>query len=222
LWLFVYYSIIVVIYIIVIIVLIGILNRSRASKESVDVDTEDDDETKPADSSPQSAGKSDTKRVNAKGLSVLRNGVVSMRDLELSADRPTKSRDPDACKLFDTSLTFSKAFQLFSLVHFGKNNPVEKVRDEDARRLLMRCAAKYAMNEVNHVEFFNNPSEQISAFGIGMARNLQQALRYGLYGVTMNFLSEKVFTPRDLYASDAVKKHLGLTGPNDGRCILDM
>jgi hypothetical protein len=78
------------------------------------------------------------------------------------------------------------------------------------------------MNEVNHDDFFNNPSEQISAFGIGMARNLQQALRYGLYGVTMNFLSEKVFTPRDLYASDAVKKHLGLTGPNDGKCILDM
>jgi hypothetical protein len=39
------------------------------------------------------------------------------------------------------------------------------------------------MNEVNQDEFFNNPSEQISAFGIGMARNLQQALRYGLYGV---------------------------------------
>jgi hypothetical protein len=87
-------------------------------------------------------------------------------------------------------LTFSKAFQFFSLVHFGKNHPVEKVRDEDARRLLMRCAAKYAMNEVNHVEFFNNQSEQISAFGIGMARNLQQALRYAWYGVT-NELSQR-------------------------------
>ena len=213
-------------YIIVIIVLICILNRSRQSKESVDYETEDDDEAKTADSSPQSAGKSAVKsaakKVNAKGLSVLRNGVVSMRDLELCADRPAKSRDPDACKLFDASLTFSKAFQFFSLVHFGKNHPVEKVRDEDARRLLMHCAAKYAMNEGNLAAFFKNPPEQISAFGIGMARNLQQALRYGLYGVTMNFLSEKVFTPRDLYASDAVKKHLGLTGPNEGKCILDM
>ena len=209
-------------YVIVIIVLIFILNRSRTSKEPVDVDTEDDDETKTADSSPQSAGKSAAKKINAKGLSVLRNGVVSMRDLELCADRPTKSRDPDASKMFGASLTFSKAFQFFSLVHFGKNHPVEKVRDEDSRRLLMRCAAKYAMNEVNLDEFFNNPPEQISAFGIGMARNLQQALRYGLYGVTINFLSEKVFTPRDLHASDAVKKHLGLTGPNDGKCILDM
>ncbi len=53
---------------------------------------------------------------------------------------------------------------------------MEKVRGEDARRLLMRCAAKYAMNEVNHDEFFNN----------------------------------------------TVKKHLGLTGPNDGKCIFDI
>jgi hypothetical protein len=97
-----------------------------------------------------------------------------------------------------------------------------KARDEDARRLLMRCAAKYAMSEVNLEEFFNNPPEQISAFGVGLARNLQQALRYGLYAVTTNFLSEKVLTPRDVYASDAVKKHLGLTGPYDAKCILDM
>ncbi len=55
------------------------------------------------------------------------------------------------------------------------------------------------------VTFSNNPPEQISAFVVGLAWNLQQALRYGLYGVTMNFLSEKVFTPRDLYANDTVK-----------------
>ncbi len=145
-----------------------------------------------------------------------------MLDLELCAERPTKSRDPNACKLFDASLTFSKAFQFFSLVRFGKHHPVEKARDEDARRLLMLCTAKYAMNDVNHEEFFNNPPEQISVFGVGLARILQQALRYALYGVTMNFLSEKVFTLCDLYASDAVKKHLGLTGPNDGKYILDM
>ena len=162
------------------------------------------------------------KRINSKGLAVLGNGVVSMRDLELSAERPAKSRDPDALKMFDASLTFSKAFQFFSFVQFGKNHPVEKVRDEDARRLLLRCAAKYAMNEENVQQFFDSPAEQISAFGVGLARNLQQSLKYALYGVTMNFLSEKVFTPRDVYASDAVKLHLGLTGPNAGKCILDM
>ncbi len=35
----------------------------------------------------------------------------------------------------------------------------------------MRYTAKYAINEVNHEEFFNNPPEQISAFGVGLARN---------------------------------------------------
>jgi hypothetical protein len=105
--------------------------------------------------------------INSKGLAVLSNGVVSMRELELCAERPSKSRDPDASKLFDTSLTFSKAFQFFSLVRFGKNHPVEKARDEDARRLLLRCAAPFAMNEVHVQEFFDSPSEQISAFGIG-------------------------------------------------------
>ena len=161
-------------------------------------------------------------RINSKGLAVLRNGTVSMWGLELSTSRPCKSMDPDACKLFDASLTFSKAFQFFPFVQFGKNHQVEKVRDEDARRLLLRCAAKYAMNEVHVQDFFNSPTEQISAFGVGLARNLQQSLRYALYGVTMNSLSEKVFTPRDVYASDAVKLHLGLKGLNAGKCILDM
>ena len=78
------------------------------------------------------------------------------------------------------------------------------------------------MNEENVQEFFDSPAEQISAFGVGLARNLQQSLKYELYGVTMNFLSEKVFTPRDVYASEAAKLHLGLTGQNAGKCILDM
>ncbi len=90
---------------------------------------------------------------------------------------------PDACKLFDTSLsrtlTFSEAFQFFPLVEYGKHHPVEKASDKDACQLLMRSAAKYPMNQK---EFFSKPPEQISAFGVGLARNLQQALRYGLYG----------------------------------------
>ena len=43
-----------------------------------------------------------------------------------------------------------------------------------------------------------------------------------LYGMVMNYLSEKVFTPRDVFASDEVKVHLGLTGPNAGKSFLDM
>ncbi len=86
----------------------------------------------------------------------------------------------------------------------------------------MHCAAQYSMNKVNLQEFFGSPSEQISSFGIGLAKNLQQSLKYALYGVTMNFLREKVFTPCDMYASYAVKVHLGLVGQNAGKCILDM
>ena len=202
------------------------MNRKTAKcpvKDSDANDTEDDDETKPlADTSPQSEGKPAVKRINSKGLEVLRNGTVSMRGLELSTSRPCKSRDPDADKLFDACLTLSKAFQFFAFVQFGKNHPVEEVRDEDARKLLLRCAAKYAINEENVQEFFDSPAEQISAFGVGLAKNSQQALKYALYGVTMNFLSEKVFTSRDVYASDAVKLHLGLTEPNAGKSILDM
>lgn len=187
------------------------------------VETEDDDEKgPPEDSGERKTPPSADRKVNSKGLTVLKNGVVSMRELELCSDRPAKSRDPNALKMFDACLTFSKAFQFFSLIQFGKNHPVEKARDVDARGLLLRCAARYAMNDVQIQEFFDSPPEQISAFGMGLARNLQQALRYGLYGMTMNFLSEKVFTPRDVYASDEVKIHLGLTGQNAGKCILDM
>ncbi len=42
-------------------------------------------------------------------------------------------RDPGASKLFNTSMTFSKSFEFFFFVlSFGKDHPVEKVRDEAA------------------------------------------------------------------------------------------
>jgi hypothetical protein len=116
----------------------------------------------------------------------------------------------------------SKSFQFFSLVLNGKHLPVEKVRDEDTRMITLRSAAPFAMNDVHVQEFFAKPAEQVSAFAIGLAKNLQQSMRYGLYGMVMNYLSEKVFTPRDVFASDEVKVHLGLTGPNAGKSFLDM
>ena len=165
-------------------------NRKRRSVEPFAKETEDDDEQTPSadsNSSPQSAGKSATvKKINSKSLSILRNGVVSTRDLELSVERPSKSRAPKVKKLLGSSLTRSKAFQFYSLVHFGRNHPMEKARDEAARQLLLRCAAPYAMNEAYMQEFFDSPSEQISAFGIGLARSLQQSMKYALYCVTMN------------------------------------
>ncbi len=81
-----------------------------------------------------------------------------------------KSRDPDARKLFNTSLMLSKSFQFFSLVLNGKHLSVEKVRDEDTRMITLRSAAPFAMNEVHVQEFFAKPAEQVSAFAIGLSR----------------------------------------------------
>ena len=93
----------------------------------------------------------------------------------------------------------SKLFQFFSLVLNGKHLPVEKVRDEDTRMITLRSAAPFALNDVHVQEFFAKPAEQVSAFAIGLSKNLQQSMRYGLYGMVMNYLSEKVFTPRDVF-----------------------
>ncbi len=66
------------------------------------IETENDDEKGP----PEHSGEKKTppsadRKVNSKGLTVLKNGVVSMLELELCLDRPAKSRDPNAPKLFD-------------------------------------------------------------------------------------------------------------------------
>jgi hypothetical protein len=81
------------------------------------------------------------------------------------------------------------------------------------------------MNYVHVQEFFAKPAEQVSAFSIGLSKNLQQSMRYGLYGMVMNYLrilSEQVFTPRDVFASDEVNVYLRLTGPNARKSFLDM
>ena len=90
------------------------------------IKTESETETPPQSSS---------RRINSKGLNILRNGSVYIRSLELCSERPCKSRDPDARKLFNASLMLSKSFQFFSLVLNGKHLPVEKVRDDDARMI---------------------------------------------------------------------------------------
>jgi hypothetical protein len=54
-------------------------------------------------------------RMNSKGFVILSsNSAVSMRELNLSAEVPCKSRDPDGLKIFNASLTFSKSFGVFS------------------------------------------------------------------------------------------------------------
>jgi hypothetical protein len=154
------------------------LSRKRTSAAAVSaplehpVETESETETSPH-------WQSSSRRIISKGLNILSNGSVFMRSLELCSERPCKSRDPDAGKLFNASLMFSKSFQFFSLVLNGKHLPVEKVRDEDTRMIILRSAAPSAMNDVHVQEFFAKPAEQVSAFAIGLAKNLQQSMSYG-------------------------------------------
>ncbi len=84
-----------------------------------------------SESETETSPQSYSRRINSMGRNILSNGSVSMRSLDLCSERPSKSTDPDALKLFNASLMLSKSFQFFSLVLNGKHLPVEKVRDED-------------------------------------------------------------------------------------------
>ena len=112
----------------------------RKNKRNVSVPDEAGDEThsEPDTESVDVAPASSKKRKkNRKGLVVLTNGVVSMRDLDLASRVPTKTKDDDTPNLFNASLTFSKAFTLFTFIVHGKNLPIEKIRDDNYRQSLL-------------------------------------------------------------------------------------
>jgi hypothetical protein len=134
----------------------------------------------------------------------------------------TKARDDGAQKLCQVSLTLSKAFILICFVHCGKHMPVEKHRDEPARLILLQTAAKYSLNAASLKKIMDSEPDERSAFLIGLAKNAQQVIRYGLYGQAINFICDKVLTPRDVHPSDEIKTHLGLTGDNARKSFMDM
>ena len=92
----------------------------------------------------QSAKKQKT---NKKGQTVLRNGAVALRDLNLASQVPPKTRDDDAADLFKAQLSLSKASIFFTLVIHGKNMPIEKVRDDINRAALLHSAAPYCLSQ---------------------------------------------------------------------------
>ena len=195
-------------------------SKGGTSNAAVDTASEDDDDGNDNSGSPTVTEK--TRAVNAKGLEVLGNGVVSMRALDLAHQVPTKSRDVDAPKLFSVSLTLSKAFTLICFVHSGKHMPVEKHRDEAARLIILQSAAKYSLNAASLKKIMDSKADERSAYLIGLAKNAQQVIRYSLYGQTINFICDKVLTPRDVHPSDEVKIHLGLTGENARKSFMDV
>jgi hypothetical protein len=66
-----------------------------------------------------------------------------------------------------------------------------------------------------------DPDEQ-NAFLCGLAKNAQQYIKYALYGTVANFMADKVLTQHDIFPSDAIKKHLGLTGDHASKSFMDM
>ena len=72
------------------------------------------------------------RKTNNKGLVILGNGVVAMRDLDLASRVPTKTKDEDTP--YNASLTLSKAFTLFTFILHGKNLPIDTARTYPLKR----------------------------------------------------------------------------------------
>ena len=199
-------------------------------KKRVALDTEADEagDGNETHSEPDNDGEtvsqasSKKRKTNSKGLVVLGNGTVSMRDLALASIVPTKIKDDDTPRLFNSALTLSKGFTLFTLIVHGKNLPIEKIRDEPHRLILLHSAAPYCLSKETLDTILGADREEKSAYLIGLAKNAQQVIRYVLYGLSGNYMNEKVLTPRDVFPAEDVKLHLGLTGDNARKCFMEL
>jgi hypothetical protein len=66
-----------------------------------------------------------------------------------------------------------------------------------------------------------DPDER-KAYLIGMVKNAQQVVKYILPGLVGNYMNEKVLTSRDVFPTEDVKLHLGLTGANAHKCFMEL
>lgn len=153
---------------------------------------------------------------------ILGNGVVAMRDLDLASRVPTKTKDEDTSKLYNANLTLSKAFTLFTFIVHGKNLPIEKVRDESSRLTLLHSAAPYCLSKESLDIILGADRDEKNAYLIALAKNAQQVIRYVAYGLSGNYMNERVFTGRGIFPADDVKLHLGLTGDNARKCFMEL
>ena len=160
------------------------------------------------------------RKVNKHGDVVLKNGVIALRDLELSEIVPPKKHHPEAEKLFGQSLSWGQAYTLFTMVMCGKY--LEKVRDEELRLRIMYSAHPYAISVEQLSEIEDATAEQRCAYLLGMAKSAQQKLRYNLYGRTNNQFNEKVFTCPGLHPDQLIKVHLGLVGEHADKTFMEM
>jgi hypothetical protein len=131
-----------------------------------------------------------------------------MRDLDLASRVPTKTKDDDTAKLFNASLTLSKAFTLFTFIVHGKNLPilVEKIRDDNYRHCLLYSAAPYCLSQETLDLILGADRDEKNDYLIALAENAQQVIRYVIYGLVVNYMNE-----RDVWTSGQLYER---TGPN--------
>ena len=145
-----------------------------------------------------------------------------MRELDLASLVPPKTRDINAKRFHNASLTFSKAFTAASFVMNGKHIPTEKHRDASNRLILVQTAAQFCLSTEQVHTIMGADPEVLNAYLTALARNTQQVIRYTLYGQFNNYMNEKVLTQRDVYPSDDVKLHLGFTGEHLRKSFMDL
>ncbi len=158
----------------------GRAKRGRKSAQAMDTATDSDggesgDATVADKISPGSA----KRKINAKGLEILSNGVVSMRSLDLNAQVPTKTRDAGSPTIFSARLTLSKAYTLITFIHGGKHMPVEKHRDETSRLVILHSTAPYCLSDESLKTIMDAEPDERSAYLIGLAKIAQQVIRPG-------------------------------------------
>jgi hypothetical protein len=87
-----------------------------------------------------------------------------MRELEPASQVPTKTRDENVAKLFNSCLTLSKAFALFILV---ERMHVEKIRDDSHRLILVQSGAQCCLNSETLDTILEADHEERNAYLIG-------------------------------------------------------
>jgi hypothetical protein len=125
-------------------------------------------------------------------------------------------------KCFGAAHTFSKAYTLFTLIVNGSKMPVEKQRDSVMRMMLLRSAGPYCLSKESMDTLLEADTKELHAYLTGLAKNAQQIIKYNVYGIACNFLADKVLTQHDIFPSEPVKKHLGLTGEHETKSFMDM
>ena len=83
-------------------------------------------------------------------------------------------------------------------------------------------AAPYCLSKKTLDTILGADRDEKNAYLIALAKNAQQVIRYVIYGLSGNYMNERVFTPRDVFPADDVKLHLGLTGDNARKCFMEL